>query len=601
MAAAIGTFIISIGTADAAAVGAATVVGSLTVAEVVGATALIAANFALSAALAPGSSLSPQKQQANLKQTVAPRRRYYGESKVGGTYVFWRANGGKLYLFLDLIDDTISSFEELYLDDNVVTLDDDGFVIVPTSYTFKNVKRVQVLTQLGEPDQEALDLMLADFPGVWTEQHRLRGVATALIVAQTVAAGNFNAVYPQGIPEFQAVCKCAKVYDPRDPDQDWNDPETWEYSDNYALCLLDFLVHPDGMALPKALVLPAIDDWAARADDCDEQMDLAAGGTEPRFRLWGGYELDEARKTVLQRILDASGGQVVQRNDGAPILRLPEWHDPAGMVTLTDEHISTFSTLRPGPDMGDRYNEIRATIVLKETGYQEDEAQPWRDEVAIAAEGLQSKQLDLTMCASNRQARVRMKLEAYRSNPEWLGTAVTNAYGMNALGEPLIRIKKSAYSFDQVVEPTDFPVDATSYSCAITFRSIQEEAFLWDVSEEGVTPEMADKGDPQAIQPPQNVDVVVDFNGWATGVEAPQIIATCDDPGRDDFIFYGETRIHDAMVPDDDATWTAMLTAVASFRAVSAPLNPGDYDVRVRFQAASGAISDWVYERSISA
>jgi hypothetical protein len=601
MAGSLGVLIISAFTADAAAVGAATIVGSLTVAEVVGATALIAANFAISSALAPGSSLSPQKQEANLKQTVAPRRRYYGVNKVGGTYVFWRATDGKFYLFLDLVDDTITGFDELYIDNNVVTLDGAGFVTAPTTYTFGGIKRVQVITQLGTVDQASLAILQAAFPGIWTADHRLRGVATALVVAQTVAAANFNAVYPQGIPQFQAVARCALVYDPRDGAQSWDDPTTWQYSDNYALCLLDYLVHPDGLALPKVIVAPALADWAARADDCDVQVALADGGTEARFRLWGGYELSEARKTVLQRILDASGGMIVQRNDGAPILRLPGWMDPADMVTLTDEHISTFSTLRPGPDMGERYNEIRANVVLRETGFQEDEAQPWRNEAAISAEGLQTKLLDLTMAASNRQARVRMKIEAYRSNPKWLGTCITNAYGMNVLGEPFARLRKTSYSFDEVVEPTDFPVDPNTYSCGITFRSMPEEAFAWSTDEEGTTPVMEDPGAGGAIDAPTGLDVTVAFNGYSTGVDAPQIIALVDDPGRDDFVLQAETRLHDGSISDDDAVWTAMLVAIGAWRAVSTPLNPDDYDLRARFQAASGAISSWVYVRSISA
>lgn len=595
MAASVGALIISAVTADAT-IAATTIIGSLTVGEVVGAVAIAALEVGLSAALAPGAPITAVGQE-NLKQPVAPRRRYYGRNKVGGTFVFWRVQNGFFYLFLDLVDDQIQEFEAIWLNDDQVTFT-GNFVDTPTQYTFSGVKRLQVYTQLGTPDQVALAKMVADWPGVWTTDHRLQGVATMLLICQTVAAQNFTAVYPDGEPTGTAIIKAALVWDPRAG----ADPSVKTYSDNFALCVLDYLLHPDGMALPFALFTAAgLDDWKARADECDVQVALLAGGTEARFRLWMGYDLSEQRKTVLQRMLDAAGARVIQRYDGSPILQLPDYVEPSDGAILDDSVISVFQELRPGNDAGERYNEIRATVVLEQTGWVQDEALPWRNEVAIAAEGLQTKTLDLTGCPSHRQARVRMKLEAWRSNPKWIGTAITNAAGMNALGAPLLRLQKPVYSFDEVVETTGFPVAPDTYSCAIAFRSMPSAAFAWNVDEEGVGPSIESTGDTPTVDVPTTVVATVSFNGYSTGVDAPQIVVTCDDPGRDDYIFYGETRVHDGAIPDDDAVWSAMITAVGAFRCVSPPLNPGDYDARVRFQSASGQISDWVYVRSISA
>ena len=55
-----------------------------------------------------------------------------------------------------------------------------------------------------------------------------------------------NEAFEAGIPQnLRALVKGHKVYDPRIGGDDVDDPSTWDWSMNPALCLADFLIWQD--------------------------------------------------------------------------------------------------------------------------------------------------------------------------------------------------------------------------------------------------------------------------------------------------------------------------------------------------------------------
>lgn len=515
MAQVVGAILLSLagfaeGTATAAAF---TIAGTaVTWGYVVGTIALTAASIGLAYAMMP-APITPAAQKQNIRQSVAARRIVYGRCKVGGPIAFLdvrkRPNlslrglppsyGSSPYLhsLVMLAGHEIDAVEEYWLGDHKVTITAAGLVNEDPFFT-DNVRRAKLVAQLGTSTQTAHADLTATFPE-WTANHRLRGVANILGLFKSVEAQNFTKVFPQGVPQMRCVIRGAKVWDPRDAAQDADDPSTWAWTTNGALIVLNYLWSDDGMRLPRELIELAIDDWCDKADAADALVALEAGGTEPRFQLCGVYEVTNFPRDVLPAMLNPMGANLRMRADGAVILDLPDYYDPT--VVFTDDNILSYTDLRRAPEKGDLRNEIRARYVSPNHDFEEQEAQPWRNEDSISVDGTQSITMDLTWCPSHAQARRRMKLEAYRLNPEWIGTIVTNAYGLNAIGERLVRVQLSELGLDLVCERISFNFEPSTGRCLIGIRSMPQAAFDWDeATEEGTEPGV-DEADPDTGSP----------------------------------------------------------------------------------------------------
>lgn len=163
-------------------------------------------------------SLGNQQQKQNIRQATAPRRRYYGQVKVGGVYAFLKAAEPKLYQVLMLGEGSqtgIDSFVEHYLGDDLVTLDGDGNVTNPTRYVQHDTKYAQIYPQLGTSTQAAHSTLVSAFPSDWTSDHKLLGIANVLIVLLSPPANRFTEVYDAGLPQYNGVIRSSKVWDPR--------------------------------------------------------------------------------------------------------------------------------------------------------------------------------------------------------------------------------------------------------------------------------------------------------------------------------------------------------------------------------------------------
>jgi hypothetical protein len=80
-------------------------------------------------------------------------------------------------------------------------------------------------------------------------------------------------------------------------------------------------------------------------------------------------------------------GRLHLRADGAIILDIGEFCDPP--ITLTDDDILSYD-MRRGPSKIDLKNEIRATYAAPGFDYEQQEADPRRNEDSILVDGLQS-------------------------------------------------------------------------------------------------------------------------------------------------------------------------------------------------------------------
>ncbi len=358
--------------------------------------------------------------------------------------------------------------------------------------------------------------------------------------------------------------------------------------ENGVLVVLDYLWHDDGMRLPRERMVQAIDVWKAQADIADEAVALKAGGTEPRYRLSGGYQLTAPPKQVLPLMLMPMDARLYLRGDGAIVIDIGKFVTPT--VALTDDHIVDYSAMMRGRDAADLRNKITAKFVAAPYLYVEQEADPWLDQANIDLNGELSIELDMPWCPSHAQTRRRMKIEAYRQNPEWSGQIITNAYGLRAIDQRFIRVQVDELGLDEVFEILRWQFDVMSGNCTFDISAMPAEAYAWDATlEEGTAPAADDAPAPVDVEDVENFDVTDD---------GTVLQAIVDAPVQPSLVVEFDWRIHDGGVTDDDAVWTPFTIIDGFWSGYSEALDPDDYDIRARFVPPSGPPGAYSFIRS---
>ena len=520
--------------------------------------------------------------QAVINQSSAARRRGYGRAKLGGVRAFYDSKNGFLYQIVMIHQGQIDVYEKFFLGDQLVTLSANNSVEQAPFALSATDAFAFMYPRGGAPDQLAESVMISAFDDVWTSDHRLRGIAYITATFRSPPSESYLRIFPEGYnTPVMAVCRLSRVLDTRTNATAW--------SDNPALCIADYLTHPDGY---RRLSYDDLDipSFNAFADLCDEAVPLAAGGTEKRYRLWGVYELNDSPTEVLQRMLLTCDGELYTTREGKLAIRGGQWNEPT--ITIDETQILGHD-MEEGADALDRFNQLKIVYTDPDQDYQSTEAQPWDDLADQAERGLQTQDFTVDMCPSPSQARRLAKITIAKSNPRWSGTIRTNLAGLRARGERTIRLVLPELQIDQsflvgshnLILEGGLPV-----GCEMQVLSLGASAYAWDsATEEGQNPAIPQDTAPElALEVPQGLSLKVEDRGGSLVV-----VATVDHPTREDLQLDAQIR------PDASNAWEVMPAASGSFKAVSGPLvSSATYVVRTRFRSA-GAAGDWGDEESI--
>lgn len=458
-------------------------------------------------------------------------------------------------------------------------------------YVTEGVYRAAISVNSGADDQAAWKKLIDAFPNVWGVYHRLAGIATSLCTFRDVSQDEFSKVYPQGIPNYRAVIAGAPVLDPRNETHDPDDASTWEWSDNAALIILDYLTHVDGMGRPRASFDAA--SFAAAADVCDESVALASGGTETRYRICTSYDLTERPEAVLTRLLAACDGHLYPTADGRWGLRVGKWYGSG--VTIESKDILEYS-IEQGADALSKFNYLKLTYTDPLNDYQRTEAQPWEDVANVDAFGRIADQLDLIEVPSHSQARRLGKIVMAKGNPDWRGTIKTTLAGLVAMGEAIVTVKIDELGIDETFTVLRFYLSPDLTYCLIEISSLSAAAYQWNPeTEEGTPPPTSGATVPlQVPGKPDGFEVIpaqIAVQGSTFGAAAA---ASWDVPARDTL----SHEIQYKLTADDQWTSAAIPSGTSSWQ--SSVLSDGaSYDFRLRAIGPGGAPSDWTAVQTV--
>jgi hypothetical protein len=497
----------AVGVALQSALGALTILGGTALGgALINLGLSVGLNFLAQSLFRP-SAPKPEDVQTSFRQATAPRVRHYGRIKASGPWVFAASSAGNFYKVIALGQGPIDGIEEFWLDDNLVTFDAGGEIQQGT-WISGSSPLVRVQYRLGQAVETAYGALSGTFPQ-WTADHRGDGVASLFITQRAVGSDYFLSLFPNGInTSYRVVMRGAKLVPIGGGALEWGD--------NAASVIYDYMGHQDGLRLPSAVLdTPlALSGWATAFSRADEAIALAAGGTEPRYRLWGSYQLSERPADVLGRMLQSCDGRLVPTPDGGLTLDIGTWEEPT--VVIGPETITGFSELGRGRDVLSTANTIRATYLEPAQDYQAADADPWVDEADVSERGEISSDVQFHMAPSHGQARRLMKLAAYRANPNWVGTFQCNLRALAAIGKRFVRIQYPLFGINSVFEVQDlrFIIGEGGILTGVTLQmqSMPAASSQWDSSQEGTAPVMdeADSEDGVPTPAPPTVDFVGD-------------------------------------------------------------------------------------------
>jgi hypothetical protein len=535
----------------------------------------------LSSLLFKPQTPKPEDVQQQTKQPISPRYRHYGRVKVSGNWTFAESKNGNFYKVVAVGQGPIDAIEQFWIDDYLVTVDSStGFVstgVTDSGKTFDYGSKVQIRYRLGTGSDLNYSELSSVFPE-WTSDHRGRGVVSIFATQFAVGQEQYLKTFPSGInTNYRVVMRGVLIENPVTLSVSWDD--------NAASVIRDFLYNAEGLRLPKALLTTPLASagWIAAYNKSETAYSLAAGGTEPRYRLWGSYHLEERPADVLNRMLICCDGRLMITNDGGLTLDIGDV--PASPVVIDESMIVGFSELGRGRDILSTANTIRATFLNPDQDYQSSDADPWVQAEDAAVRGEIAQSYEFPMAPSHSQCRRLMKLAAFRSNPDWVGSFVCNLKALAAFGERYCTISFPTLGINQTFEILDFRFDVGENdilnTVTIQVQSLPAAAYAWDADQE--------EGDAPVYESSNGTSTIPDVTDFNAVIQRKEISGTLYpyalltfDPAPSPL----QTEAQGRRV--GDTSWTPIAVSEGSSSAESFLLADGEtYEFQVRYRAIS--------------
>jgi len=410
----------------------------------------------------------------------------YGETKVGGV-VFYAATSNDetiLHRMIAVAGHEIDSYVSFYLNDEEITIGDDGVCTAPARFADK----VYIETRLGTDDQEAVDLfafyrtvngteepvdvVLDEDADNWTDQHRARGVA------YIYSALKFDqAAFPNGVPTLTAVVKGKKVYDPRTATTAW--------SDNSALCIRDYLTSDYGLSCDSS----EIDDvsFADAANDCDENIGLSGGGTEKRYTASGTFTTASNPSDAITQMLTSMAG-IIWYSQGRFGVRAGTWDAPT--LSFNEDDLIGPIEVVTRMSRRDQINEVHGIFRGAESNYQQTDYPPIKSSVFLADDNNQKSVLDLALPFTSTSSRAQRiaKIALYRQREQLRVNVTMGLSGFKAKIGDIIQLTNTRMGWtNKTFEVTDWSFalgDDMGFETNLALSEISEGVFEWDAEEQ---------------------------------------------------------------------------------------------------------------------
>ncbi|NBT42693.1 MAG: hypothetical protein EBT20_19945, partial [Alphaproteobacteria bacterium] len=226
-----------------------------------------------------------------------------------------------------------------------------------------------------------------------------------------------NEVWTNGIPQVRVKVEGRKLYDPRKDSTSSaydsslgttthrvDDETTWEYSNNSALCILDFLVN----AMKVDIEDIDVASIATATEICDEDVTINdANGqstTQKRYTTNGVAFLDEEVIATVEQLLAPCHGSLVEEGG---ILRLIVPKDASTVTAnITEDDIISELTINVNSEVSNRINKVGGTFIDSANQFQQMDFSPVSSSSLITSDGREHlQQIDLSFVTDEARAQ----------------------------------------------------------------------------------------------------------------------------------------------------------------------------------------------------
>lgn len=497
----------------------------------------------------------------------------YGTARVGGVRIYDTSTGTNnifLHRIMAFAGHEITSYDQIYLNDEVVTIDGSGNVTSPARYNgYVRIKRYYgTAAQTADADLIADTASSAD--GKWTSNHRLRGIAYVYVRFQYDAD-----VFPNGIPVVSATISGKKVYDPR--------TGLTAFSNNPALCMRDYLTSDYGFAQPSSRISDTQVTTAANV--CDEVVSGAK-----RYTCDGSFVTSFAPNQVLSDLLTSMGG-LLWYSQGKWRMKAAKYVTPT--ITLDESDLRSGISLSTRHSRRSNFNTVKGTFKGPESDWQEADYPSITDSVYLTADNNIVSTLDFPLPYTTSSATAqRIANIALRRNREQL--TFSASFGLAALAVEVgdfVYINNSRFGWSsKPFEVTNWSfglVEGLDLQIQMTLREISSDVFTT------VSPSVFDNN---------NTNLPSAFYTEPLGLTLTSEVRVVNENVNDVIVVnvtatqpVNVERVEVQYKRSVDSIWNVAGVGDLGSYEIIAVDSTGLYDIRVRSYSYLGVKSDWVY------
>lgn len=400
------------------------------------------------------SRANPQDIKTTRQGAEGPGRYAFGRVRLGGRIAFGNTAGYDIYRLVLHCFGPIDAIEEYYYDGLAITVDPDGAVTSPPWGT-SGGSNMYVQFKGGDGTETAWTDLKTDFPTIWTDDHRVRGIGQSLLRAINpgTRSDRFQTLFQGGVKELEVDARVGRFYDPRTGQTVWT-------RNGVLICLHWFRLLP---GMRDELI--DFTDIGNVADQADELV-ATLTGTAPRCTLSGGWEGELTTDIVLD-MLQSAGLEVIRSASDKFTFRFVE-DDPASELTLLSRHIID-RELSP-EEAARRPNICRVSYFSPERQFEMAEIElsgkSWAEVASdVTNYGDKEKHYELLFCDDASQAQ-RIARRLFWMDRAQRGVIRTTMAGVAVMGKRTI-----------TVEVPDVGTDGASVF--LKCRIIAPPRFLW--------------------------------------------------------------------------------------------------------------------------
>ena len=299
----------------------------------------------VSRALMPKPDLGAQMagQSVMTREAAHSRKIIYGRARIGGNVVYLESTGDDnkyLWLVIAVAGHEIDAYEQVWFNDKKIW-DGGSYVGNWGSYVSISFK---------DGSQTTADSGLVAASTKWTSNHKLLDTAY-MVVKLTYDQEQFA----QGLPNISTVVRGKKVWHPSHSSPVW--------SQNPALCVRDYLTNTKYGLGESSSNIASIN---TALGVCDEAVDLAAGGTQPRYTLDGVIDTGNSIKANIENMVGSMIGRLVY-SGGKFEIHAGEYVAPA--VTIDESMMIGEISVQTKQSRRSAYNGVKGVFLSEEDNY----------------------------------------------------------------------------------------------------------------------------------------------------------------------------------------------------------------------------------------